>query len=141
MLEFSCDQATELSLNYGGTGGFLPWAPSPMGLSVDPSDLLRLSFLAYANDNGENMSLDAVFGATKVSTTLTTSGPQIIDIPLNGFGATTLDFLTIDFHAPIGTSFQLESVSLVTAAPEPGSLAIISIPALLLLRRNREVRS
>lgn len=137
------------SLGYGGSSGLMPWAPAPMNLFVDSAaDYLELTFSSYTHPTGQDMTLETWFQtelgqettSQPVTMTFTGTGPQVVDIPLDGLADPTLDFLTFEFHASTGTQFQLQSVVVIMPAPEPGALALWASSLALLLSRRRRRR-
>jgi hypothetical protein len=149
-LEYSSiqpDSAGDLSLDYGtsdGPGGLMMSA-TPLYLPVNTAtDYLRLTFLSYNHANGQDMVVNASLGSgldpnavSSVTTSVTTVGAQEVDIPLTNLPGIELDFFELDFSAPAGTSFDLDSVTLVTPSPEPASAWLISLAVPLLMRRAR----
>jgi hypothetical protein len=66
---------------------------------------------------------------------MTTSGAQTIVLPNAGPLLTSIDQIQIDFVAPAGTDFRVDSISLVTV-PEPASLGLLALAVPMILKRR-----
>jgi hypothetical protein len=152
LLQYSSQDTTAevLNLGYGTSGASQSSGVEPLFLPVNPSaDYLQLVFSAYNHANDTDMALKTTLGSNLFPNTvyatelaiLSNAGPQTVDIPFTNLSGNTLDSLNFEFDAPAGTDFELGSVTLVTGSPEPASMTILAIPAMLLLRRQREARS
>jgi hypothetical protein len=142
----SADNAGDCRLNYGGSPSFLMQSPQPMGLGVNSaSDILRLSFSEFSDARDQSMEIDTFLQneletsgtAMPSSMSWIAPGAQIVDIPLTGLTGDILDFITFDFRAPLGATFQLNSVSLVAGVPEPSAICLAAAGLSLLIRRRR----
>jgi hypothetical protein len=139
-----------LTLSYGLPGIFSSdGTPSPdlLGLTINPNtSFLQLTFLTYNHANNQDLFLGTILNPDEPSETLslltsiTSSGPQQLDIPLNGLTTTTLNSLTFHFGAPAGTTFELDSISLITQTPEPASLSVLVLSVLTLHRRPKRLQ-
>jgi hypothetical protein len=155
-LTFMSSGDSLFTLAYGAGNGFFstggPTMPSPMDLQVQSlQDYLQLVFSSYSRTDGRNLIIDTYLqtqsfqitldthqstnGVTPIVTTLDIDGPQTIDIPLSSLSGNDLNAITFAFNAPANTNFQLESIALVSAAPEPSTLFILAIALPLLWRR------
>ncbi|HEY1686864.1 MAG TPA: hypothetical protein VGG19_19035 [Tepidisphaeraceae bacterium] len=137
--------AGELELTYGSDRDSYPGAPTPLGLTVNPSqDFLSLTFLAYNDPQEQDMTVNAFLNSETatgpmVSATLATPDLQVLDYPLTSLTTDTLDFVTFDFNAPPGADFQLASVMLM---PEPAIFpAIILLCGSVSIRRAKRLSS
>ena len=139
----------DFMLDYGGYPGSIG-SPQPLGLGISSSsDLLRLTLSSYNHAGAQDMTINFYksqvwYGnpnAPDCTMTLTSAGAQSVDIPLTGMIGSTLDYMTIEFVAPEGTAFKLDSVKFVSGVPEPGTISLLGPIVLLIMRRSRRAIS
>lgn len=126
----SVGAAATVELGYGaGTSLNLPGINS-----------LAISFLGYDAANAGPLHVEATLyhGASsqQYGVDLTLAGAQNLVLPITGYPAQSVDRIVLDFVAPKGTDFRIDTISV--SVPEPASLALAAVPAfaLLLLRRR-----
>lgn len=137
-LNYSSDSGASgtMTLQYGtqATGPAL-------GLGFNAAtDSLTLVLLSYDHAGGQDMHVGGTLQSGATTYTLPTvavtmAGAQTITIPLPA-GANTLDGVSLNFTAPAGTDFRVDSVTL-TNVPEPASLGLLGVGVMALIGRKR----
>jgi hypothetical protein len=111
------------------------------------ANVTDMSIVMPAFDNANGGPLQILVGWTERTgpstsitmntlTNVTTAGSHTLGISNPLPVGATVDKLTIDFISPAGTDFRVDSISLTTV-PEPASLGVMGVGALMLLRRRR----
>ena len=122
------------------------------GVDLTDGGTLNAFQLDFVSSDDDLNSIDNSLELSVTSNGVTSS--QFISIPANnslptptfvdfvdfgGVDFTAVDALELafDFASNPGTDFALASIEAVNAIPEPGSLAVLSLGSLVLLRRRR----
>jgi hypothetical protein len=108
-------------------------------LNLVGANALKIAFLNY--DLAQAGPLHIAATVTHAANTpfhcffdVTTVGAQTVNIPLTGYAYGSVDSVVLDFVAPKGTDYRIDSVSV--AVPEPASLALLGLGLPLLLKRR-----
>ena len=107
-------------------------------LNLAGANALKIAFLNYdlAQSGPLVISAAVAHGANTpvhYSINVAAPGAQTVTLPLTGFSS-SLDTVVLDFVAPKGTDYRIDSISV--AVPEPAALALLALGLPLLLKRR-----
>ena len=101
---------------------------------------IQINFMDYDLSQGGPLKIAATVTqgmnpALQYGLDVTTAGAQTVTLPLTGFAYSSVDSVVLDFTAPKGTDFRINSITAVMV-PEPTALALLGLGVPLLLRRR-----
>ena len=112
-------------------------------LNISGGNAIQIAFMAYDLPQSGQLQVKATVtqGANtpiQFTKSVTSGGAQTFNLPLTGYSYGKVDSVVLDFIAPKGTDYRIDSITV--AVPEPAALGLLGLGLpLLMLRRRRRI--